>query len=223
MSIFPAFDHFALVIDKFDAALAAVSPTSPDLRACGCAEPRSRAGAARMRAFLRSRARQPRHAVRPRGISRQVLHHGVRELEILLCQCHSEPSSARRHHRYQPLRYGPRNGRAGASSLWLAEPRAARDRHLRPAQSGDAPRHRSSLRHSAERRLPRHRLASAHLPTASCPISGFSSSFAAMTPGISGMPPQGAGWIVAHLTGPEDRSRLSVQIGAVEAVEAPRW
>ena len=34
-----------------------------------------------------------------------------------------------------------------------------------------------------------------------------------------GMPPQGAGWIVAHLTGPEERSRLSVQIGAVEAVE----
>ncbi|MGH7184923.1 MAG: hypothetical protein ACREIB_01420, partial [Pseudomonadota bacterium] len=33
-----------------------------------------------------------------------------------------------------------------------------------------------------------------------------------------GMPPQGTGWIVAHLTGPEDRSTMSLQIGAVEAL-----
>jgi len=32
-----------------------------------------------------------------------------------------------------------------------------------------------------------------------------------------GMPQQGAGWVVAHLTGPEDKSRLSLQIGAVNA------
>ena len=31
-----------------------------------------------------------------------------------------------------------------------------------------------------------------------------------------GMPPQGAGWVVAHLTGPEDRSRLTLQIGAID-------
>jgi len=34
----------------------------------------------------------------------------------------------------------------------------------------------------------------------------------------AGMPPQGAGWVVAHLTGPEDRSSMSLQIGAVGAV-----
>lgn len=32
-----------------------------------------------------------------------------------------------------------------------------------------------------------------------------------------GMPQHGAGWIVAHLTGPENRSRMSLQIGAVAA------
>lgn len=31
-----------------------------------------------------------------------------------------------------------------------------------------------------------------------------------------GMPPRGAGWVVAHLTGPENRSRMSLQIGAVQ-------
>lgn len=33
-----------------------------------------------------------------------------------------------------------------------------------------------------------------------------------------GLPPNGAGWIVAHVTGVEDRSRLSLQIGAVAAM-----
>lgn len=32
-----------------------------------------------------------------------------------------------------------------------------------------------------------------------------------------GMPQRGSGWVVAHLTGLEDRSRMSLQIGAVEA------
>lgn len=32
-----------------------------------------------------------------------------------------------------------------------------------------------------------------------------------------GMPPRGAGWVVAHLTGAEDRSHMSLQIGVVEA------
>jgi hypothetical protein len=33
------------------------------------------------------------------------------------------------------------------------------------------------------------------------------------------MPPRGAGWVVAHLTGPQHRSRMSLQIGAVEATQ----
>lgn len=32
-----------------------------------------------------------------------------------------------------------------------------------------------------------------------------------------GMSPGGAGWVVAHVTGPEDRSRLSLQVGVVAA------
>jgi hypothetical protein len=31
------------------------------------------------------------------------------------------------------------------------------------------------------------------------------------------MPQRGSGWVVAHITGPEDRSRMSLQVGAVEA------
>jgi hypothetical protein len=33
----------------------------------------------------------------------------------------------------------------------------------------------------------------------------------------AGIPPQGTGWVVAHLTGPEDRSWVSLQIGALAA------
>ena len=211
------FDHFALVIDKFDASSAAVSPTFPNYVHIGAQslDP----------ALLEHESGHFFGA----GHANLDTPSGPSEYDDQFCVMGRE--GAKYSFVHAPLNR-PRSDGSIDTSLsdtgpGMAAPQLRACGWLVLASHGidiSAPLMTGTRRATVELAP----LRGAPAPGASGhPVCAFADS---VVPGQrllleyrsrdgwdQGMPPRGAGWVVAHLTGLEDRSSMSLQIGTVEA------